>query len=935
MPSLSRAPSPSDEFPAGASQWPADLNRRDFLQLTAASFALAGLVACSRHLPGQIRPAVTSGDAMQESGEPRWFATSMPTEGFGRGILVRTNSGRPTKIEGNPDHPESLGGTDVFTQAAILSLYDPDRSSVPQLDGLPSTWNAFEETWAAERAELIARRGAGLAVLTEPTTSPTLLRLLHELLDVLPEARWFQHTPLARYDHDVDFDFTRADVILSLGSDCFYHHPAAVRYGAALAARRRVQDGSVAAPRFYALEPTPTVSGALADFRLPASPGRLRLLLNAITRTIKGGAPGKELKADECRFVRGLAADIKANPGRVACVVGPECDPAIHTWAMALNSRSGQAAVRLSSASRSDGDSRSAGDLSDLANAMDRPDLRALFVLGVNPAYTGGIDLGLAEKFRRVPFTVHLGSHVDETAALAHWHLPEAHFLESWSDLRGFDGTASILQPTIEPMYATRSSSEIIRLIASGWSPAAYDLVRRTWATGRSPADFDVCWHRWLDRGVVEEDRGLPLALPGDAVEFPDLETIAAEELTVGFQPDPTILDGRWANNAWLQELPKPLTHLVWENAALVSQILATRLALENGDVVVCGVAGAEIEVPVWIMPGQASDVITLSLGYGRTRIGVVGAGRGYDAYRLRRSSAPWHCTGVTIRKLGRKHTLVSTHGHFAMEGRDLVRVIAPTSAAIRIDHPTTGSSLYPTWRDDRYAWGMSIDLSACLGCQACVVACQAENNIPVVGKDQVARGREMHWLRIDRYYSGDRANPRFLHQPVPCMHCELAPCEVVCPVAATVHSSEGLNDMIYNRCIGTRYCSNNCPYKVRRFNFLDYHAPRDSTVYLQANPEVTVRERGIMEKCTYCVQRISAGRIAAEKENRAIRDGEIRTACQQACPAGAIVFGNLNDPSSLVARRKAEPTNYALLAELNTRPRTTYLAMVRQEALA
>ena len=405
----------------------------------------------------------------------------------------------------------------------------------------------------------------------------------------------------------------------------------------------------------------------------------------------------------------------------------------------------------------------------------------------------------------------------------------------------------------------------------------------------------------------------------------------AAQGLCLVLTPDPSVLDGRWSNNAWLQELPRPLTHLVWDNAALIGPALAEALHAANGDLLLLECGGSSVEAAAFVIPGQAEGCVTLSLGYGRTRAGSVGNGRGFDAYCVRPRNSEWVIPALRVTGTGRNYPLVTTQHHFSVEGRDLVRFVGPESLRVQPnrDHP----SFYREWKKGENAWGMSIDLSTCLGCNACVAACQAENNIPVVGKDQVSRGREMHWIRIDQYMDGDPSNPRVASQPVPCMHCENAPCELVCPVGATVHGSEGLNEMVYNRCVGTRYCSNNCPYKVRRFNFLDYRAAKDSTVNLQKNPDVTVRERGVMEKCTYCVQRINSARIRAEKENRPIRDGEILTACQQACPVEAIVFGNIADPGSRVSRRKAEPTDYSLLGELNTRPRTTYLARMTNPA--
>jgi molybdopterin-containing oxidoreductase family iron-sulfur binding subunit len=555
----------------------------------------------------------------------------------------------------------------------------------------------------------------------------------------------------------------------------------------------------------------------------------------------------------------------------------------------------------------------------------------------VNAAGTAPGDLPLVSALRRAAWGIHLGEHPDETAHCATWHLPKSHFLESWSDLRGYQGQATLQQPLIDPLHESRSRLELLHFLRTGEARSGYDLVRETWQartpSGAAGENFEERWSAWLEKGVIEESSSRA-ALPGVAAAranaLSELAVKPAATTPVAlFRPDASVFDGRWANNAWLQELPRPFTSLVWENAALIDAGLAKRLGVANGDVIVCEAEGRPLEAPVWIMAGQAPDTLTLPLGYGRTAGGAVAQGRGFSAYGLRRDSARWEIP-VTVRKAGRRQSLVSTQEHFTMEGRDLARVIEEKSLEQRARTEAEQAQLFPAWPRDRYAWGMSIDLGTCIGCSACVVACQAENNIPVVGREQVARGREMHWIRVDRYVSGGPDEPRVLHQPIPCMHCENAPCEVVCPVAATVHSSEGLNDMVYNRCIGTRYCSNNCPYKVRRFNFFDFRPPRDSSVYLQSNPEVTVRERGVMEKCTYCVQRINTARVAAEKENRRIRDGEVRTACQQACPVEAIVFGDLNDPASRVSERRRERIDYALLGELNTRPRTRYLAKVR-----
>jgi len=923
------------EFPFVATLGPSELDRRNFVKLMGASIALAGLTGCVRRSIDKIVPYVVAPE-IAVPGRPDYYATAMPVEGFARGIVVESHLGRPTKIEGNADHPESLGATDAITQAAILSLYDPDRSRGPRRLAQPSDWAAFDTEWARHRAALLATQGQGLALLTEPTSSPSIRRELQRMLELLPKARWYQHTPLAGYEvggSQPDYDFDSADVIFTIGSDCLHRHPAALRYSRAFAGRRRVVNGPVRMNRFYALESTPTVTGTLADFRLPASPARMRAVLDALAQVIAHDAPlpAAGLSPAESQFVTTLAADLRQHAPAIVCVAGPEEEADIQRWALVLNAHfgAGGKTIRFLAPQRSDPDKASAGDLPALAGTMHRGEVTHLFMLGSNPAYTAPADLDFGSELGKVPFTVHHGSHVDETAALCTWHLPESHWLETWADLRGYEGTATILQPLIEPLYDTRGSLEILRQLTAPPGDQAYDIVRETWQHQQGGADFDLHWNRWLNAGIVGGSAA-PIATAATDGTFPGLARPAVDVLPVLIlQPDPTVLDGRWANNAWLQELPKPLTSLVWDNAALISPAFAAKLAIASGDLLALSIGPHTVDAAALIMPGQADDCVTLSLGYGRSAAGSVGNGHGFNAYRLRTVNALWRQSGLRVEQAGRRYALATTQQQFAMEGRDLVRVVAPD--ALSVPPPAASPTLYPPWKSAGYAWGMSIDLSTCLGCNACIVACQAENNIPVVGKDQVARGRQMHWIRVDTYFSGDPTNPSVVHQPVPCMQCENAPCELVCPVGATVHSSEGLNDMVYNRCVGTRYCSNNCPYKVRRFNFFDYRSPPGALSHLQENPDVTVRERGVMEKCTYCVQRINTARITAEKEDRPIRDGEIKTACQQACPAEAIVFGNLADSTSRVSLRKREPTNYLLLEYLNTRPRTTYLAKVRQ----
>jgi Fe-S-cluster-containing dehydrogenase component len=570
-----------------------------------------------------------------------------------------------------------------------------------------------------------------------------------------------------------------------------------------------------------------------------------------------------------------------------------------------------------------------------------------LAIVGGNPVYSVPADLNFADAVSKAALRIHLSQQVDETSQVCHWHVPEAHFLETWSDSRAYDGTVSIVQPLIAPLHAARSAHDLLAAMSDRPERAAYDIVREFWKVG---AD-DAAWRRWLHDGVVPQT-----AFPIEQVSLvPGIrQSLAASGtggsgMEIAFRNDPTVLDGRFANNAWLQELPKPITKLAWNNAIFASPATLARISGQNrpayqggehgqivSEVVELRYRGRVIRAPLFAVVGHPDDSVTVHVGYGR-RTGTTAMVGGFDANQIRTADAFWAGAGVELVATGTQTPLACTQYHHLMEGRRPVRAITsqefardPKAMHEGDETPPKTLTLYPAYQYDGYKWGMAIDVNACIGCNACVVSCQAENNIPVVGRAEVLRGREMHWLRVDSYYRGESDNPETYFQPVPCMQCENAPCEVVCPVGATVHSHEGLNDMVYNRCVGTRYCSNNCPYKVRRFNFFLYQDWETPSLKLARNPNVTVRSRGVMEKCTYCVQRINAARIDSEKEDRQVRDGEIQTACEQACPAQAIVFGNLNDPNSRVARLHADARTYALLGELNTRPRTMYLGAVR-----
>ncbi|GIV14749.1 MAG: molybdopterin oxidoreductase [Armatimonadota bacterium] len=975
------------EFPRQSSPLGAFLHRRQFLKLMGASLALAGLTSCRPLSMRKIVPQVQQPEEMVP-GKPLYFASAFSMGGYARGVLVESHEGRPTKIEGNAKHPASpgpggvvslqspaqlnpdgtpkhIGASDAFTQASILTLYDPDRSQSPLYQGQLSAWTDFNTALAAEMAKQAAVRGAGLRILTDNVTSPTLAALIQELLKKYPQAKWHQYEPL-HHDNALEgakiafgapvntvYRFERAEVILSLDSDFLFGGPAGVRYAHDYATRRQVRHNTTQMNRLYVVESTPTVTGAAADHRLPLRPSQIRTFALALAKAVGLPVSAPQLPAEQQRWVEAVARDLQAHRSRCAVIVGESQPPEIHALVHAINHTLGNAGqtvfytqpVEASPVNHTE-------SLRELVQDMAAGKVETLVILGGNPAYNAPADMEFASLLREMTqrngFTVHLSLYEDETSALCLWHIPESHYLETWGDVRAFDGTVSIIQPLIEPLYPSRSAWEMVDAML-GRQRNSYDIVQAYWSKRLGSANFQKAWRKALHDGVIAGT-----ALPPSAVQVRVDAVVAAvqkasipagEGLEIVFTPDPTVWDGRFANNGWLQELPKPLSHLTWDNAAFVSPATAQKLGLQMDtgglanivDVVELRYRGEKLHVPVWILPGQPDDCVTLSLGYGRTRAGKVGTGIGYNAYKVRFSDALWTASGATLVKTGERYPLASTQQHHSMHGRDLVQVGTldefrsdPKHLVKAAAHEEPLPSMYPEHKWEGYAWAMVIDTSLCIGCNACVTACQAENNIPVVGKEQVARGREMHWIRIDRYYEGGLDNPSTHLLPVPCMQCENAPCEPVCPVGATNHSEEGLNQMVYNRCVGTRYCSNNCPYKVRRFNFLKYNDPKEPVLQLLNNPDVTVRGRGVMEKCTYCVQRINAARIEAKKLGREIQDGEVVTACQAACPTHAIVFGNMNDRQSLVARLRQQPHRYGLLEELNTRPRTTYLAKVR-----
>ncbi len=941
------------EFPAQADECRDEVGRRRFMKLMAASFALAGLSGCTRQPEERIAPFARFPE-QTIPGNPLYFASAASLGGYAEGVLVESHMGRPTKVDGNPRHPASLGASTALTQASVLTLYDPDRSQVVKRRGLISSWLSFVGELNKELETQKLNDGSGIRVLTETVTSPTLASQMAELRKVFPAARWHQWEPAGRdparegsrlaygeYVHTV-YRFDRAEVVVSLDSDFLCQGPGNVRHARDFMSRRKVRAGESSMNRLYAFESTPSNTGAMADHRwrlkareVEAVARALAAELGVATRPAPTPLP-EPLRA----ALKPLAADLLGRRGASLVVAGEQQPASVHALAHAINhalGNIGKTAVLTAPVEASP--VHQLESLRTLTAEMDAGQVELLVIMGGNPVFTAPADFDFAEKLSQVKLRVHLGLEDNETSRLCHWNIPEAHYLESWSDGRAYDGTVTIIQPLIQPLYAGKNGHQLISALLGRPDTSSYDLVRDYWASRHGPEGFERFWRRALHDGFIEGSAAAPraAALRSDFDQAAPGQQAPAEGLELIFRPDPAIWDGRFANNGWLQELPKPLTRLTWDNAALLSPATAQQLGVNSEDVVELRFRGRSLEAPVWIMPGHNDGSVTVHLGHGRRQVGRVGEGTGFDAYALRTADDLNFGPGLEVHKTGKRHRLACVQEHSSMENRELVRIGSleeyrqNPAFARGTEHERNPLSLYPDEHPyEGYAWGMSVDLNACTGCNACMVACQAENNVPIVGKQEVLKGREMHWIRIDRYYKGPLDDPQTYHQPVMCMHCENAPCEVVCPVGATVHSSEGLNDMVYNRCVGTRYCSNNCPYKVRRFNFFEYADYKTPSLKLLNNPDVTVRTRGIMEKCTFCVQRINASRIDAEKEGRQIRDGEVVTACQAACPTQAIVFGNINDPESEVSRLKSEPRDYGILADLNTRPRTTYLARLR-----
>ncbi len=933
-----------DEFPNRTPDWNDPTSRRRFLTLMGASIALAGASACTVQPKEMIVPYVRQPEDYIP-GKPLFYATSASVGGIATGLLVESHLGRPTKIEGNPLHPASLGATDATMQASVLTLYDPDRSQTVTRNGNISGWGNLITALTEARDRAGLKKGAGFRLLTGTVTSPTLAAQIQDFLAAFPAAQWHQYEPCGRHSvragataafgqpFNTIYRFDRADVIVSLDADFLCSiMPGNLRYVRDYSARRRAaaENATSPPPRLYIAEGTPSITGGMAEHRLRMRTSEVEAFAASLAQELKAPSSGSS------PAVRAIAQDLNAHRGTSIIIAGDHQPPSVHVIAHGINQmlgNAGKTVIYTDPVEASPIDE--VASLTELVKDMRSGAVETLLISGGNPVYDAPADLNFLQEFKKVKTRAHLGLYSNETAAWCHWHIPEAHYLETWSDARAYDGTASIVQPLIAPLYGGKTPHELMNVLANQADRLSHDTVRDFWQSQHPAPDFNDFWQISLHDGVIAGTAFTEKTPPAVKSAVPRGATSSGLEIV--FRPDPSVGDGSLSNNAWLQEMPKPQNKMTWDNAVWISPKSAQHYGVTTGDVIEIAFQGRKVDGPVWILPGHADESLTVHFGYGRTRAGKVANKIGFNAYALRTSAAVWHSLGAVFTRKSGGYQFATTQHTQTMEERDPFRVATfaeyhqnPEFANPADKHVSPETTMFPMWEYKAHKWGMAIDLTACVGCHACTIACQSENNIPVVGKAEVAKGRHMNWLRIDRYYQGSLDDPGTLYQPVPCMHCENALCELVCPVAATVHSAEGLNEMVYNRCVGTRYCSNNCPYKVRRFNFFLYADWDTQSLFGARNPDVSVRSRGVMEKCSYCVQRINSAKIEGEKQDRPLADGEIVTACQQACPAQAIVFGDLNDPNSRVSKLKRQRRNYGLLEELNTRPRTTYLARLR-----
>ncbi len=957
-------------------------NRRNFLKIMAASLALAGLKACSwpteKIVPYARRPEG------HIPGETQQFATSQQLGGVATGLLVTSYDARPIKVEGNPSHPYSLGAASNLAQASVLELYDPDRSQYPVLrqdrKEQNRTWKEFTAFSKEHFSKLKENKGKGITFLSETTSSPSLLEMKKQTLKNFPQATWLEYEPIS-YDNEREgikavtdkplrpiYHFDQADVIVSLDADPLWEHPAGIRSSREFVKKKNPREGK--SNRLYAIESRYSITGTMADHRLPIPSSEiprftLGLAAEIIHHHLKDANIPENFKKslerflepdDHRKMIKAMAKDLASNLGKSLLIAGPQQPEIVHTIVFLLNhflSNQNKTITYINSPDRNRPHHFDA--IQTLANQIDQSEIDTLVILGGNPVYNAPADLDIENKIKDISTTIHLSLYNNETSNSCLWHLPQAHFLESWGDYYAYDGTLTSQQPLIRPLYEGKTFIELLAILNNDSSQEGHEIVQRTFKQHFGKETFDQSWSKLLHDGCMKGSEFKPASyqldyhsLDRSIYQISDKpHHYTSENLEITFFQDAKVYDGRFANNGWLQELPDFHTKIAWDNAALLSPKTAEELELSNGDRIKITRGGYQCEIAVYIMPGQAPYSIGLPLGYGRRAAGRVGDGVGFNTYKLRTTDSMGFSTGAKVENLSqRPYTLAMTQDHHAIDitglqerARRIDEIIKEATVEEYLEHPEFAKhsdghhEVHPLWKEHEYSdnkWGMAIDLNSCIGCNSCVIACQAENNIPVVGKEQVHNGREMHWIRVDRYFKGDPETPEVAHQPMTCVHCENAPCEQVCPVSATVHSDDGLNLMVYNRCVGTRYCSNNCPYKVRRFNFFNYNKGLQDTVKMAFNPDVTVRSRGVMEKCTFCVQRIQKAKIDSKNERRPIEDGEVVPACAQTCPTQAITFGDLNNQDSQVRKKHDADRSYYTLEGLHLKPRTAFLARLK-----
>ena len=969
-------------FPEESEDIKNTFSRRDFLKVMGASVAFAGFTGCRRPVEN-IVPYVKQPEEVIP-GIPNFYATTMSIGEEVIGLLVESHEGKPTKIEGNKLHPSSLGKAGSFHQAAILSLYDPDRSHGIYQGNETKKWEDFIDFWRVNMAELHSKQGSGIAVVCESFASPSLAHMRNKFLETFPKSRWITYDPISNeniyqgisaatgMNYRPSYYFDQAQVILSLDSDFLMTEFDSIINARRFAGSRLVKDRNGTMNRLYSVESHFSVTGGMADHRFRIKSTKisdfaagLAHALNSLGVKVPGlnNISKVELPPSSQEGLNALAKDLAHAKGKSLIVAGRRQPKQVHALVFALNSVLGNVGNTVKYLESKDSQTSDRQGFSELTKEMGSGNIDTLIILGGNPVYNAAADSKFSEGLRQVKLSMHLSDYFNETSKSVHWHLPMSHFLESWGDARSTNGTLSIVQPLIAPLYESRTSLEFLHILATGKEKAGYEIVREKWRELLGAVNFEQQWRQTLHDGLLKDSE---LSYQTPKIYEDNLKKCFSEnsfsrnkngDLEIVFIGSPAIYDGRFANNGWLQELPDPTTKLVWDNAAIMSPKTAKELGVdlriydklnaEYFEMVKISYRERDLEMPVFIVPGHADGSISLYLGYGRRECGQVGNDVGFDCYSLRTQGHPDFDVGVNVSKIAKTYQLSTTQHHQSMEGRPIIREAALSEynkSGELMPELTKSPPLKSLWKEHKYEespqWGMTIDLNVCTGCNACVVACQSENNIPVVGKKQAGYGRQMHWIRLDRYFSGDKEDPQMVQQPVPCMHCENAPCEQVCPVQATNHDKEGLNVMVYNRCIGTRYCSNNCPYKVRRFNFFNYtkYGPETrirgknatDVQYMSQNPDVTVRFRGVMEKCTYCTQRINQARIKSKLDGIPLKDGDVTPACEQTCPVGAIVFGDITDSTSRVSLKKKQDRNYALLGELNIKPRTSYLGKIR-----